>query len=161
MVECGEHDHPRTMQYVRVTRDRARRSDAVHRAHPNVHEDDVGLERSDQIARLAPVCGFTHDVETGFGIQDRTQADPGWHVVVDDEHPGAHADDRSVGRHARTTKPPWGPVPASNCPPSTVTRSCMPTRPRPLPVPSATAPRSFVVTRLPPSMTSMRKSLGS
>src|SRR4029453_2115663 len=96
------------------------------------------------------------------GTQDHPQADPRWHVVIDDEHPRrAHADARSVGMHARTTKPPCGPTPASNCPPSTVTRSPMPTTPRPSPDPSATAPRPFVLTRLSPSVTSMRKSLGS
>src|SRR6478672_8102310 len=47
----------------------ARRLDAVHVRHRNIHQDDIGLERARLIDRLEPVAGVSDDLELALLLQ--------------------------------------------------------------------------------------------
>jgi hypothetical protein len=68
----------------------AGRLDAVELRHPQVHEDDVGLELAHQVERLTPVLRGAHRLDAGRRPQQQRQPFPNDALVVDHEHLDRH-----------------------------------------------------------------------
>src|SRR6185369_8637635 len=124
--------------------------------HPHVHEHDVGVELGGEGHGLLAVAGLADDRDVGGRVEDHHQAGPHRRLVVGHQHPD-HA-----GSSAWTRKPP--PLgPASNAPPSRLTRSRMPIRPTPEPgtdasPEAAAAGVELTVTAMPSGRCSMVRS---
>src|SRR5205807_8120518 len=111
----------------------ARSRDTVHAAHPDVHEDDVGLRRPGQGERLRTVGSLTHDVEAVLWTQDPPQALTHEGLVVDKEdadHVGIGRSLEATGSRHSTVHPKWT-GPAERLPETSSARSRMPTMPEP------------------------------
>ena len=89
LAEAGDDDdvhlRPRLL-------DQGGGGDAVHAAHHEVHQHDVGqCVACRQLFELpdgpVPVGGLTHRLDTGRRVEERPQAEPDDLVVVDDEDP--------------------------------------------------------------------------
>ena len=81
--------------------------------------------------RLAPVDRLSDDFDVGLPVQDRGETAADDVLVVGDEHSDGHCRLPARGMIVWTVQPRSGRGPASNVPPSRVTRSSMPTRPYP------------------------------
>ncbi len=116
------------------------RLDAVEDGHADVHQHDVGIERSGERDGLRAVGCLADHLDVALRLEDQPQAAADDRLVVDEED----ADHDGSGRLARSAHPPCGCGPASKWPPKTATRSPMPERPRRLPWPfAAPAPSSL------------------
>jgi hypothetical protein len=126
----------------------ARRLDAVHARHPDVHEDDVGPQRPHLRQRDLAVGGLTDHLDVRLGLQDEAEAGAQQRLVVDqqdaDRHDGLRVvgawsgEGRAAGRAGAagrsggwrvTTKPPPGRGSARKEPPQACTRSRSACRP--------------------------------
>src|SRR6185437_14869737 len=94
----------------------SRRLDPVDARHPDVHQDDVGLEAARELDRFEPVAGLAYDGQIGLTREDHPEPGPHELLVVGNQDANAHA---SWGRRARTTKPPPGRARLSSTPPTT------------------------------------------
>jgi hypothetical protein len=75
----------------------ARRLDAVHARHPDVHEDDVGPQRPHLRQRDLAVGGLTDHLDVRLGLQDEAEAGAQQWLVVDQQDADRHDGLRVVG----------------------------------------------------------------
>jgi hypothetical protein len=76
----------------------ARRLDAVHARHPDVHEDDVGPQRPHLRQRDLAVGGLADHLDVRLGLQDEAEAGAQQRLVVDQQDADRHDGLRVVGR---------------------------------------------------------------
>jgi hypothetical protein len=100
-VERGQDDDL-ARQGVGPADDLPGRREAVHRRHPDVHQDDVGPQPAGLRHRVHPVDRRPDDREIGFGVQDQPQAGAHQLLVVDDQDADRHAAAPSTVSRART-----------------------------------------------------------
>ncbi|GAA2791914.1 hypothetical protein GCM10020219_073910 [Nonomuraea dietziae] len=62
------------------------RRDAVHPGHPDVHEDHVGAGGRRHADGLLAARRLSHDVQVGYGADERRQARTDENLIVDDEY---------------------------------------------------------------------------
>lgn len=77
--------------------------EAVHRRHPDVHQDHVGREFTDERRDLGAVGSLSHDLETVGAAEHEGESRAYERVVIYDEQPDSHA---AHGSQARTWNPP-------------------------------------------------------
>ena len=95
------------------------RLDPVQHRHPDVHEDDVGLQRARQRDRLLRRCPPRRRPRCrGSSVEDQPEAVADQRLVVGDAGPGSRLVLGS-GRRACTREAAVGRGPASSVPPST------------------------------------------
>src|ERR687897_349297 len=84
-ARIGDREHHDASQG-REAGDLARRLDAVHPGHVQIHNDDVGREFEDEAQRRRAVGGFGDDLDALF-LQKVAQTGPKEVVVVHEHHP--------------------------------------------------------------------------
>ena len=135
----GQHEYP----CAALRRDQpARRLDAIHRRHLDVHQKDIRIEFSREVQRLASIGSLPDNLDLLLGLKNHPQSAANDSLVVGDHD----VDHLATGKTARSAQPPSARGPTSSRPPKTSTRSRRPARPRrvpePLPVPSPSSATS-------------------
>ena len=62
------------------------RLDTVHFGHPQVHQDQIGLQQLGLFYTLSAIPGLTYDLEVGLSLQHGAQSIADHGVVVDNEN---------------------------------------------------------------------------
>lgn len=81
-VEGGEQDH---LRGVGAAAQAFRGGEAVHRGHPDVHQDDVRAGALDEFPDLGAVGGLADDLDVVRAAHHQGQTGPDQRVVVDEE----------------------------------------------------------------------------
>jgi len=108
------------------------RFDATGPWHFQVHKDDIGSETIHRMYCLVAIFGFTHHLDAGFAIQQRSHTFSDDGVIVNQEDANwfliglCHA-----GTSMRMRDPAPGALSISRLPPRRATRSRIPARPNP------------------------------
>ncbi len=102
LVEVERREDENARPLVAAVEQAARRLEAVHVRHADVHEDDVRVELARGLDGLGPVGGLTDDLHVVLGLEDHPEPRAHEGLVVDDEH-ADHQAAASIGSRARTT----------------------------------------------------------
>ncbi len=133
-IEGGEDDHARGGGGPGGGEE-ARRLDAIHDRHADVHQHHVRSELPRQRHGLQTVRSLPHDREAGARLDNQPKADAHQRLVVGDQHRDGHR--YSSGSRTRTANPPSATTPVVRSPWKRATRSRIPISPRPSFVPGA------------------------
>ena len=86
-----------TLRRIVERRDAARGLDAVHRRHPHVHHDHVGMPALEPPDGVGAVDRLAHHLEVGLGLEDHAEPPAHQRLIVGDHHPDRRAVAHAVG----------------------------------------------------------------
>ena len=72
LIEGGQHQHPGGA--FGLVEDASSRVDPVHARHPDVHQDDVRVDRGGLVHRVDSILGLAHDLEVILSLDDHPKA---------------------------------------------------------------------------------------